>query len=113
MPVCNLISDEERYAGQVVLVAGLYASTPHGGELYSPECSRSVTLNGSSAARRYERVDRVIKAAFIRNEAARVPVAVSGVFQPSVRWENGKRVVYANGPFIEESSFVAARQPSR
>jgi hypothetical protein len=110
IPVCNLVSDQQTYAGHRVLVSGVYYSTPHGGMLRGPDCDRSVKLNGSLDVPDDKRTSRVIEAAFIRNEFAQVPVVVSGVFQPSERWENGQ-YVRKTGPSIEETAFVAARQP--
>jgi hypothetical protein len=110
-PVCELVFNEQNYAGQEVLVTGLYASTPHGAEIYTPGCSRSVKLHGSVKTPNDKHAARVMEAGLTRNEVARIPVVVSGVFQPVVRWENGERVIYANGPFIEQASIVAARQP--
>jgi hypothetical protein len=99
-PVCNLISDQQRYVGQRVLVTGLYDSTPRGGLLYGPKCEALVWLSGASDVPDDERSRRVIEAAFIQNKSARVPVVVSGIFQ-----------LRLDGPHIESVTFVAARQP--
>ena len=107
------LADVDRYADQRVLVRGLYNSTPHQGYIYDPEdpeC-RSVPLSFSPDRPRNSRASQVIRAAFVRNEFARVPIVVSGVVRPSVRQENGQQVVYVSCPCIEEAVTVAARQP--
>ena len=113
LPVCSILADVDRYADQRVLVRGLYNSTPHQGSIYDPEdpeC-RSVPLSFSPDRPRNSRASQVIRAAFVRNEFARVPIVVSGVVRPSVRQENGQQVVYVSCPCIEEAVTVAARQP--
>src|SRR5689334_4055081 len=110
MPFCNLIANESRYAGQHVVVSAYLAQTPHGPQVFSPECKVSAELRGSSdlwdgSAR------RVVQAAISNNKLARVPVVVSGVFQPWARHENGLPVINVGGPYIEDGRVVAARQP--
>ena len=110
MPFCDVVADEQRFAGQQVLVHALLRQTPHGRVLYSPECQRSAALLGSSDL--WDKsASLVVQAALANNELARVPVVVSGVFQPWTRYENGRPIINVGGPFIEEARVVAARQP--
>jgi hypothetical protein len=110
MQFCDLIANESRYAGQHVLVSAYLMHTPHGRELFSPECEVSAELRGSSdlwdgGAR------RAVQAWLSNNKLARVPVVVSGVFQPWTRHEDGHPVINVGGPYIEDGRIVAARQP--
>jgi hypothetical protein len=106
--LCRVIADEQRFAGQAVLVRGLLVQTPHGRELYGPECNGSAELRGSSDLWD-DAAGQVIAEAFSTNEHARVPVIVSGVFHPWTRHENGRPVINAGGAFIDEGRVVAAR----
>ena len=109
-PLCAILTSEQTYAGQPVLVAALLTHTPHGRQLYSPECDRGATLSGSSEA--WDRQAKtVVEAALGNDEGARVPVVVSGVFRPWTRFENGRSVITVGGPVIEDAKVVAARQP--
>jgi hypothetical protein len=110
MPLCTILADEQKYAGQQVLVSALLEETPHRRILEGPECQRFADLDGSS-----ETWDRhakgVIDAVLANNKRAEVPVVVAGVFQPSTRYENGARIIRADGPVIEDGMIVAARRP--
>ena len=109
-PLCTLVGNEQVYAGQRVLARGLLVQTPHGRHIYSPECEPSAALSGSSET--WDRHARqVVEGAFANNERARVPIVVSGIFQPWTRYENGHMIIHVGGPYIEQARIVAARQP--
>ncbi|MEO8374099.1 MAG: hypothetical protein ABI471_02660 [Sphingomonas bacterium] len=109
-PLCDVVKNEQRYAGQRIMVRAFLVSTPHEREIYDPECRRSAQLRGSSDAWN-RNAQRVIEAALANNKLPGVPVVVSGIFQPWTRYENGRRIINAWGPYIEEARIVAARQP--
>ena len=109
-PLCTIVADEQKYAGQPVLVSGLLQQTPHGRFLEGPECQRFADLDGSSDT--WDRhAKRVIDAALANDKRAEVPVVVGGVFQPSSRYENGARIIRSGGPVIEDATVIAARRP--
>lgn len=110
MPLCQVVSDEQKFAGQRVTVRGLLVPAPHERTLYSYECNRSLILRGSSDL--WDRsARRVVEAAQAYDVHAEIPVVVSGVFHPWTRRENGQLIISVGGPYIEDGSIVAARQP--
>jgi len=109
-PLCRVLMDEQKYAGQQVLVSALLFYSPEGPTLSSPGCDRAADLDSSSDT--WERhAKAVIDAALAKNKRAAVPVVVSGVFQPWTRYEGGKQIIRAGGPAIGDARIIAARQP--
>jgi hypothetical protein len=109
-PLCNVVQNEQNYAGQRVLVRGLLVPAPHRREIYDPECKGWAILNGSSD-RWEKRARRAVEGALANDERARIPVVVSGVFEPWTRYENGQPIIQVGGPSIEDARIVAVRQP--
>ncbi|MEA3062771.1 MAG: hypothetical protein QOJ94_2552 [Sphingomonadales bacterium] len=110
MPLCEVVTNEQKFAGQRVTVRALLVPAPHHREIYGAECDRVVSLFGSSDL--WDRsARRVVNAALAYDVHAEIPVVVSGVFQPWTRHENGQLIINVGGPYIEEGSIVAARQP--
>lgn len=108
--LCDVVQNEQTYAGQRILVRGLLVQTPHGRLLHSPECDGSAELRSSSEF--WDRRARlVVEAAQANNIRPSIPVVISGVFHPCTRYENGQRTINVGGPFIEDARIVAARQP--
>ena len=109
-PLCIFLEDEQRYAARQVMVSALLRQTPHGRMIHDSRCNGSAQLRGSSEF--WERNARlVVEAALANDGRAAVPVVVSGVFQPWVRYGRGLPVINGGGPFIEDGRIVAARQP--
>jgi hypothetical protein len=107
--LCSLVQDEQRYAGQAVTVRALLHHSPHGRTVNDPDCRASMDFRGSSE--HWERrARRVVNGALVGDPRALIPVVIRGVFQPSVRYEGGQRVV-TGGPSIEQGRVVAARLP--
>ncbi|HYE28392.1 MAG TPA: hypothetical protein VEA61_09185 [Allosphingosinicella sp.] len=109
-PLCEAVMNEQKFAGQRVVVRGLLARSPHGRWIHSPECDRSAELLGSSSGWD-RRSRRVVKGAFANDPRASVPVVVSGIFVPWTRYENGQPIIRAFGPAIDDARVLAARQP--
>ena len=81
-PLCTIVADEQKYAGQQVLVRALLEQTPHDRILAGPECQRFADLDSSNDT--WDRHAKgVIEAALANNKRAEIPVVVRGVFQPS------------------------------
>jgi hypothetical protein len=108
--LCALLQDEAQYAGRQVMVRALLHHSPHGRTINDPNCSASMDLRGSSADWN-RRARRVVNGALVGNPRALIPVVVTGMFQPSIDYSRGQRVIHAGGAFLTEARIVAARQP--
>ena len=109
-PLCDVIANERSHSGKRVLASALLQRTPHGFNLYAPECNATASLNiapgtGGGRAR------KVVDAAFVGNGRAQVPVVIDGVFEPWTRFENGVPIINAWGPVLRDARIVAARRP--
>lgn len=112
-PLCDIVRDEQKFAGQTVTVRALMVNFPHQRAIADPECDGLALLRGSNAAWD-KRARRVIEAAQAIDRNPEIPVVVSGIFQPQVRYENGRTIIQSLwGPTIDDARVVAARQPRR
>jgi hypothetical protein len=82
--LCEVMKDPSGYAGQRIVVKGIYGRQPHQRVLYDPSCgewivavSHSLTAEGDAGAKRI--VDRAAK----KDPRGRIPVVYVGTFTMS------------------------------
>jgi hypothetical protein len=108
IPLCELILNEQTYAGMRVEARGLLINAPHGRDLYDPKCDRTASVLGGAG---WGRRGRAADLALERGGGVRLPVAVSGILQPHVKYENGEMIIHPGSPSLKEALIVASGRP--
>lgn len=107
--LCDVLRQEQSYAGQRVEVRGVLYADPDERHLYDPQCKKSAGVRGGS---RWGRRGRAADAALGPGWRIGLPVVVSGIVRPETGYQDGRRIIHIGGSALEDAFIVAARRTS-
>ncbi len=106
-PVCAVMNTPGQYVGHRLHVSGLFAATPHGGEVYGRECeSQTLKLRSSLSVRDDNKAAEVLRNAIRQRSSARVPVVYGGVLSRRQLFSCDEE--YCFEYFLSDAQLIAA-----